>query len=381
MQIRRYVGPSERALLARIKNDLGPDAVILHTAYARRAGLFGLFQRRQIEIVAGGGFRIVRDFEGKAPARSPSPAAAAYGAPAVATPPVPPDLLRKEIADIKRLMAETQDIVRTRGGFDGPQEISEEYASLASNRISEALARRLVRQLKARLPDEALRDRTRIKGAVRDLVKDMIRCKDGIALEPGRCVRVAFVGPTGVGKTTTIAKLISVYAHRGREVGVITNDTYRIAATEQIKRVAQLVGVPIRVCAGPGEIRRALEEFSDRDLVLVDTAGRSQKNPRRMDELKQVLSAAQPDETHLVVSLTTQPETIVDVAERFAPCGYDRMVVTKLDEAIKLGVVLDVLSRIQTELSFITTGQEIPRDIEVADSERLTSLILGEEAL
>ena len=94
-----------------------------------------------------------------------------------------------------------------------------------------------------------------------------------------------------------------------------------------------------------------------------------------------MLAATKPDETHLVVSLTTQAETVVDVAERFASCGYDRLVVTKLDEAIKLGVVLDVLSRIQTELSFVCTGQEIPRDIEVADSARLASLILGEESL
>ena len=94
-----------------------------------------------------------------------------------------------------------------------------------------------------------------------------------------------------------------------------------------------------------------------------------------------LLAATKPDETHLVVSMTTQPETVVDVAERFASCGYDRLVVTKLDEAIKLGVVLDVLSRVQTELSFVTTGQEIPRDIEVADSSRLASLILGEETL
>jgi len=115
--------------------------------------------------------------------------------------------------------------------------------------------------------------------------------------------------------------------------------------------------------------------------VLVDTAGRSQKHAQRMEELKDVLAAVRPDETHLVVSMTTQAETVVDVAERFAPAGFDRLVVTKLDEALKLGVVLDVLSRVQAELSFITTGQEIPRDIEVADSDRLASLILGEEAV
>jgi flagellar biosynthesis protein FlhF len=367
MQIRRYQGADEAALLRRIRQDLGPDAVILHSAFVKDPGLLGLLGRRRIEIVAGAGFRIVKDFGGKAEAR---PAGA------------PPEELRREIAEIKRLVADTRTLVSRRPlGAEGPPEMAEELGQLAAARVSEPLARRIAEQLKARVPAEQLRDRARLRAAVRDLVKEQIRCTDGIALRPGRCTRVAFIGPTGVGKTTTIAKLISIYAHRGREVAVITNDTYRIAATEQIRRVAQLVGIPIRVCQRPGDLESALAEFEDRDLVLVDTAGRSQKNARRLEELKDVLGAVQPDETHLVVSMTTQPETVVDVAERFAPCGYDRLVVTKLDEAIRLGTVLDVLSRVPIELSFITTGQEIPRDIEVADPARLTSLILGEESL
>ncbi len=375
MQIRRYAGREEGALLRRIKADLGPDAVILHTAWVKRGGMLGLFRHKEIEIVAGGGFRIVKDF---APAPAASPVARVYGVPA---PSGPPEALRREIAEIKRLVSETQEIVRARGGFEGPRELVEEGAALAASRVSEALARKLVKSLREKLPESELRDRTRVHAAVRDLVREMIRCADGITLKPGKCVRVALVGPTGVGKTTTIAKLISVYAHRGLEVAVVTNDTYRIAAADQIKRVAQLVGVPIRVCPRPQDIQQALLEFADRDLVLIDTAGRSQKNGRRIEELQEVLAAAKPDETHLVVSMTTDAQTIVDVAERFAPCKFDRLVVTKLDEALKVGVVLDVLSRVQAELSFITTGQEIPRDIEVADPGRLASLILGEESL
>ncbi|HXG62967.1 MAG TPA: GTP-binding protein [Planctomycetota bacterium] len=372
MQIRRYVGTDEAELLRRIRSELGPDAVILHSAYGRRSGWLGLFGRPRIEIVAGGGFKIVRDFAGPA-ARGQSPPAGRGGA--------APDALRREIAEIRRLISETQARVERARGVDGPPELVEEYATLAASRVSEDLARKMVARLRAALPPGELRDRARLRASIRDLVKGMIRCTEGIALRPGRCVRVAFIGPTGVGKTTTIAKLISIYAHRGREVAVITNDTYRIAAAEQIRRVAQLVGVPIRVCPRPADVERALEEFAGRDLVLLDTAGRSQRNARRLEELREVLAAARPDETHLVVSMTTQPETVVEVAERFAPCGYDRLVITKLDEAIKVGVVLDVLSRVQAELSFVTTGQEIPRDIEVADSERLASLILGEESL
>ena len=380
MQIRRYAGSDEKELLKRIRADLGADAVIIHSAFEKQKGLLGLFSRPRMEIVAGGGFKIVKDFAGgKTPPIHPEPGRGTGETPA---PGLAPESLKREIADIKRLIAETQDLVARRGGgFDGPQELAEEYAALAATRVSEKLAQRMAAQIKAKLPPEALRDRARIRASIRGLVKEMVRCTEGIALKPGRCVKVAFVGPTGVGKTTTIAKLISIYAHRGKEVGVITNDTYRIAAAEQIRRVAQLVGVPIRVCPRPQEIEAALAEFADRDLVLIDTAGRSQKNAQRMDELKEVLAAVKPDETHLVVSMTTQPETIVDVAERFASCGYDRLVVTKLDEALKVGVVLDVLSRVQAELSFITTGQEIPRDIEVADSGRLAALILGEETL
>lgn len=373
MQIRRYVGADEKELLRKIRAELGADAVILHSTYGKRSGLLRFFAKPRIEIVAGGGFRIVKDY-------APGEGGKTVPFPAKGNPPAP-ESLQKEIGEIKRLIAETQSMVSQRNGVEGPRELAEEYTSLATTKVSESLAQKLVSRLRGQLPPEGLKDRAKIRGAVRGLVKDMIRCTDGIALKPGRCTRVAFVGPTGVGKTTTIAKLVSIYAHRGREVAVITNDTYRIAAAEQIKRVAQLVGVPIRVCQRPQEITQALEEFSNRDLVLVDTAGRSQKNARRLDDLKEVLAAVQPDETHLVVSLTTQAETVVDVAERFAPCGYDRLVVTKLDEAIKLGVVLDVLSRIQTELSFVCTGQEIPRDIEVADSTRLASLILGDETL
>jgi flagellar biosynthesis protein FlhF len=371
MMIRRYVGSDEKALLKKVRAELGPDAVILHTAYLKQGGFLGLLGTKQVEIVAGGGFRIVKDYPNGSAGRPAPPL----------RPSAAPDSLQKEISDLKRIVSETQDLVRHRDGVEGPRELQEEYAAMAARRVSEALARRLARQLREKLPAEALCDRARVRAAFRGLVRDMIRCADGIALQPGKCVRAAFIGPTGVGKTTTVAKLLSIYAHRGREVAVVTNDTYRIAAAEQIRRVAELVGVPIRVCRRPEEIEKAVAEFSSRDLVLVDTAGRSQKNARRLEELKEVLAAVKPDETHLVVSLTTEADTVVDVAERFAPAGYDRLVVTKLDEALRVGVVLDVLSRVTADLSFFTTGQEIPRDIEVADSVRLAALILGEEGL
>jgi len=368
MIIRKYTGTNEKGVLDRIRRDLGPDAVILHTSYARPTGWFARFRRTRVEVVAGGGFKIVRDYaDGSAPVAPQT----------VARPAGPdPEVLRREIAEIKQMIARQSRVLP-----GASPEMEEEHAALLAGRVSHDLARRLVDRIAEKLPPSALRDRGAVHEAMRRTVKEMVKCADGIQLQPGRCVRVAFIGPTGVGKTTTIAKLISIYAYRGKEVGVITNDTYRIAAAEQIRRVAQLVGVPLRVCRRAEDVAAAVKDFESLELVLIDTAGRSQKNLGRIGELQEVLAAARPDETHLVVSLATQPETLVDVVQAFSPCAFDRIVLTKLDEAVKAGLVLDVLSKVTKALSFFTTGQEIPRDIEIADSERLTSLILGEEAL
>ena len=371
MIIRKYVGTSEKGVMDRIRRDLGADAVILHTSYVRPTGLFAKFRRTRVEVVAGGGFKIVRDYPNGSPAVAPATMVprAQVGGP-------DPEALRREIAEIKQLIARQSRVLPA-----GSPEMEEEHSALVASRVSHELARRVLERIAEKLPPDAIRNRGAVHEAVRRTIKEMVRCADGIALAPGRCVRVAFIGPTGVGKTTTIAKLISIYAYRGQQVGVVTNDTYRIAAAEQIRRVAQLVGVPVRVCRRSEEVAAAVKEFASLDLVLIDTAGRSQKNMHRIQELQDVLAAAKPDETHLVVSLATSPETLVDVVQAFSPCSFDRIVLTKLDEAVRAGLVLDVLSKVTKALSFFTTGQEIPRDIEIADSERLTSLILGEETL
>lgn len=373
MIIRKYVGVSEKGVLERIRKDLGQDAVILHTSYVRPTGLFARWRKPRVEVVAGGGFKIVRDYPNGSPPCSPPTQMLPS---ARVAPGVDPESLRREISEIKQLIARQGRVLPA-----PTPEVAEEHAALTATHVSDELARRLLERVTQKLPSEALRNRVSVHDAVRSTVKEMIRCADGIQVQAGRCVRVAFIGPTGVGKTTTIAKLMSIYAYRGTSVGVITNDTYRIAATDQIRRVAELVNVPLRVCRRTEDVRQAVRDFASLDLVLIDTAGRSQKNAARIAELKEVLAAAQPDETHLVVSMTTQPETLWDVVQSFSPAGFDRIVLTKLDEAVKAGIILDVFSKFTQALSFFTTGQEIPRDIEIADSERLTSLILGEESL
>jgi len=373
MLIKKYAGASEKAVLARVRADLGPEAVILHSSLVRPTGIARFFRSPRFEVVAGGGFHIVRDYPNGSPPVSPPTIRKG-----VAPQSVTPEQLQKEISEIKSMIARR---ARAAALTSATPELHEEFAALSTARVSDDLAKSLLQRITERLSAAALHDRAAIREAIRATVKASIKCADGIALHPGRCVKVAFIGPTGVGKTTTIAKLISIYAYRGQEVAVVTNDTYRIAASEQIKRVAQLVGVPVRVCRTGPEMTEAVAGFADRDLVLIDTAGRSQKDDEKIEDLCATLKAASPDEVHLVLSSTTSSETLVDAVKRFSPCGFSKIVITKLDEAMKVGLVLDVLSKVDKRLSFITTGQEIPRDIEIADSDRMTSLILGEDSL
>jgi len=189
---------------------------------------------------------------------------------------------------------------------------------------------------------------------------------------------VALVGPTGVGKTTTIAKLAANYRLReNRRVGLITVDTYRIAAVEQLRTYADIIDLPMEVVSTPREMREAIQRLRHLDLVLMDTAGRSPRDEVRIRELKALLAEAKPDEVHLVLSAVGSATSMTATAERFATVGTSALLVTKLDEAMGLGSLLSVTRNCQLPISYLTNGQNVPDDIRVAQQQELARMILG----
>jgi len=213
---------------------------------------------------------------------------------------------------------------------------------------------------------------------VQDLVTATLPVAGGVALASGSRKVVALVGPTGVGKTTTLAKIAALTALFGKKkVAFVTADTYRIAAVEQLRTYAEIIGVPCEVVYTPAEMRQALAAHEGCDLVLIDTAGRSPRSGMHMAELRAFLEAAQVDETHLVLSMTTRPRDLLDIVERFSPCGVNRLIFSKLDETSRLGPILGVTSAVKVPISYVTYGQNVPEDIEVADPFRLARWILG----
>jgi flagellar biosynthesis protein FlhF len=260
---------------------------------------------------------------------------------------------------------------------DLPEELFRLFADLLDADLSEDLARELVERIRSEAPGAEWADPVLAKARIARMIEAEIHIAGPIAVTPGRRRLVALVGPTGVGKTTTIAKLAANYRlHQGKRVGLVTMDTYRIAAVEQLRTYANIIEVPIRPVLSTGELEAVLKTMLDRDVVLMDTAGRSQNNRLRLSQLRSFVAAAQPDEVHLVVSATTNRLGTLQVLERFLPLGANRLIVTKLDEAAAFGVFLNAALATGLPLSYVTTGQDVPEDILPADADALAECIV-----
>jgi flagellar biosynthesis protein FlhF len=195
--------------------------------------------------------------------------------------------------------------------------------------------------------------------------------------EGGKPAIIALVGPTGVGKTTTVAKLASEAAlRRNLRVGLVNLDSYKVAAFDQLGTYAKILNVPFRSVASKEDLAVAMQDFQSLDLVIVDTTGRSQRDPDSLRELQELLVALPDARTHLVLSATTRDMELYDMANRFSAFRPRGIIMSKLDEATIYGAIYNVSQKIKLPLAYFTTGQRVPEDIEEATRERLASLIL-----
>jgi flagellar biosynthesis protein FlhF len=269
-----------------------------------------------------------------------------------------------------------------RSADEVPEELFEIYTQLIDADIDDDLARELVCKLRQNCTPEQLHDPVGSRALLSAMVEADIRCAPPIQTQAGRRRVVALVGPTGVGKTTTIAKLAANFRLRdGIKMGLVTVDTYRIAAVEQLRTYAEIIDLPMKVVTSPQEMRRALDELSDLDLILIDTAGRSPRDELKIQELKSLLNEASVDEVHLVMSLTASVRSIRMTCEQFGSINPTSLILTKLDEAAGAGCLLSVSRDVKLPFSYLTTGQDVPEDIEPANANRIARLVLGEDRL
>jgi len=252
------------------------------------------------------------------------------------------------------------------------------FTDLVDAELHEDLARELIERVCQAAGPHDLTDPLVLKARLARLLEEEIRVGGPIVVRPGERRIVAVVGPTGVGKTTTVAKLAANYRLRERRrVGLITVDTYRIAAVEQLRTYAEIIDLPMEVVATPRELRAALDRLSGQELILVDTAGRSPRDEVKIQELKSLLGECRADEVHLVLSCVSGGQSLRRTAAQFAALGVTALLLTKLDEANGLGGLLPLLRHSRLPVSYVTDGQNVPDDIAVADGKTLARMMLG----
>ncbi len=375
--------------LALVRRDLGPQASVLHTREVRSGGLMRLLGgSRLIEVVASTSVSVPsrlpsrrREVEPDLAAPSEVQAVALEAPrPAAAKTTLGGDLANQ----LSQLQSKVDDLCRlTTLGARGnlPDSLFRLFTDLIEADVNEDLARELVDRVRHESQDDPS-DASRLKNLLARTIEEEIPIAGPIQLTPGRRHLVALVGPTGVGKTTTIAKLAANYRLREkRRVGLITVDTYRIAAVEQLRTYAEIIDLPMEIVATPREMHQALARMADLDLILMDTAGRSPRDEVKIQELKSMLAEAAPDQVHLVLSSVASAGTLSKTAAQFAAVGTTALVLTKLDEATSLGNLLPLLRSSGLPLSYLTHGQNVPDDIAPAERARLARIVLGIETI
>ncbi|MCX7786233.1 MAG: flagellar biosynthesis protein FlhF [Spirochaetes bacterium] len=357
---------SHREALEKIRQKYGDQAKILTHRTIRIGGFLGLFAREGVEIT---GYvaneipkkKLVDLEEEKKKILATVPV----------TPKVP-DITLKEVLKEVQAIKEKLEIPPSRK-LDGHPTIQRIEELLRENDFTESYIRRLIEWVKKEFSLEQLENFEVVQDRVIEWIGDSIR----IYQEKDRGTPIVFVivGPTGVGKTTTIAKLAALYgisSARPNKVRMITIDNYRIAAKEQIETYGNIMGIPVACAETYTDLKKFLALYQDVDRIFIDTIGKSPRDFVKLAEMKELLEAASGRATvHLAISATTKAADMFEIMSQFEPFGYSSVIITKLDETSRVGSIISALAERGKAVSYFTDGQRVPQDIELATPVRL----------
>lgn len=425
MQVKKYTASNMQEAIKQIKEDLGPRAIIVSTRKVRKgSGAFGMFGKNILEVTAArdetpkpaepknyngllknqGKSDYEKEIEFNAPLE---PRKASSNDTKIQFDSLQSDLTelkdlvqdlrkghRRQVNDEASLthlryeLSELKNVVKSllvQSSELRSEEMHDNlialFQQLCSNGVEDKFARRLIAEVNKKIPQKEIPNFSYVKIYVARMFMQVLKIsQDPTEKTDKKSPRViTLLGPTGVGKTTTLAKIAGTEKinHPDKKIGLITLDTFRIAAVQQLQEYARIIKVPIRVVSDVKQMQNAIHEFRSKDLVLIDTAGRSQRDEIQMSELRDILTEFPSFSNQLVLSSTTKDEDLTEITKRFSTIPLSGVIFTKLDESTSYGSVFNHAIRFKLPMSFLTTGQNVPDDIEKASRERLIDLLLN----
>ncbi|BBE31304.1 flagellar biosynthesis regulator FlhF [Tepiditoga spiralis] len=273
---------------------------------------------------------------------------------------------KSEISELKNMIQSLSKKINGKNDY-----YQEFFRTLKFNDISEKLAEEICNEVEDINFDENWKNNKLLKEKVQKKLLENLKIKN-IPLKG----RIILIGPTGVGKTTTLAKLAAIMKKEGKKVAIITIDTYRIAAADQLKIYADIMGIPAYVCYTPEDLKITLESLNMFDTVLIDTAGRSHKNSLQLNELKVFIDTINPEYRMLVASANMRTSDLINMYESFSPSNPDSIIITKIDETSYFGQMFSIINHSNLPISFITNGQKVPDDILIPDINYLVNKLI-----
>lgn len=394
MIIKKFTASTETEAIMLAKEELGMDAIVMNIKKNIPKGIYKLFRKPSVEITAAVDENIVyQPKKEETPKRNPNiiyedetPAATYEGSAAANSTAIEQkldklqDMLENQMAE--RLQKGEPDAEREKGGEE-PKDSNMAcmqliYNQMVANEVDEQYANQVIGEIEHNLKKDAGVNNILMSMYQKIVLKlGQIRTIDA---GKDQAKYIFFVGPTGVGKTTTIAKIASMLKmNKKKKIALMTADTYRIAAVEQLTTYANILDIPLHVIYSADEVKEVREQLKDYDIVLVDTAGRSHKNREERDDLEQLINAVPKEEreVYLVLSATTKYRDLLKITDSYLQISDYALIFTKLDETGSIGNILNIHMKTGAPLSYATFGQNVPDDISVIDPQSIAKQLLG----
>ena len=379
MFVKRFTARDMQDAMKKIKKEFGPDAVILDSKVVRAKGIAGLF-KKSLEVVAA--YEPKRSFEPNPPKYQPaieseSPVETEAAAANESDIRIAP--LAAQIESLKGLVTDISNRIRTVSKEETvplPAQAEGLFLEMVDRDVSESIAKEIA-MLTYSVSQKQPVD---MKAVAQQLVIDRLGEPMPIKLKKYAQTVLLFAGPTGAGKTTTLVKLAGRLAlDQNLSIGLVNMDTYRVGAMEHMRIYAEIMDIPMRTAYNVSDLKEAVEEMADRDVVLIDTAGRSITDPSYCKELEECIAAAHVDEVYLVISIVTGSKVCRDIISHYSFIPNYKLIVTKLDEVGVWGNILNITDHAKKPLSYVTMGQNVPDDISQVDTAMLAENIVGRQ--